>query len=30
MATLLVLGGLDSRPRVGGDVIETELRTGEY
>lgn len=31
MATLLTLGGLDSRPRIGGDVIETGLRTGrEY
>lgn len=28
MATLLVFGGLDSRPRLGGDIIENDLRTG--
>lgn len=28
IATLLVLGGLDSRLRLGGDVIESTLRTG--
>lgn len=30
IASLLVFGGIDSRPRIGGNVVETALGIGKY